>query len=209
MGCDIHFQIERRIKNQKKPISYYQLHDKTFHPLYTEQTGWTAVTDVDNMSLTRDYDMFAYMADVRSYFDREENLKPKGLPDDCTDYTKRRISLFCCKNNYYSSLIPEHQFISQEEFDDLLNTYNKPIQLNHERFDSDNIKGCLNPDFHSFTWLTYKEYKQCFKSAFVKSINGKRQMVECYMSYYVLLKLLKAYEMNGLYEVRLIIWFDN
>ena len=207
MGCDIHFQIERRLKNKKRPVSYYRM-DKKYYPLYADTTEWMAVTDIENMSLTREYNMFAYMANVRSYFDRKENLMPKGLPDDCTDYTKRKVSLFWCKNGIHP-LLHKDQVLPYDAFDQILNSYKKPVLFRNEQFDNENIKACLNPDFHSFTWLTYNEYKRCFNSACIGSVNGKKRLVECYMSYYVLLQLLKTYEMNGLYEVRLIVWFDN
>ena len=78
MGCDIHLRLERKLRQDKKWNEYY-----------TEKAGeWKdcGILDDDNTWGDRIYGMFAVLADVRNYNNRE-HLPLRGMPDDCCNCT--------------------------------------------------------------------------------------------------------------------------
>lgn len=70
MGCDIHLRVERRRKVNPYPYYKNEWNDVGFEGEFT----------------SRIYGMFARMAGVRGNGTNKVEFKPRGLPEDMTDW---------------------------------------------------------------------------------------------------------------------------
>lgn len=84
MGCDIHMHVEYKISSKDDAVwrcgDYFRLDN----PLAEEPN----IKRIELYS-SRNYDLFAVLADVRNYDYMEYISDPKGLPWDVTEYVKR------------------------------------------------------------------------------------------------------------------------
>jgi len=90
MGCDIHFHSEVKI---------YGKWEHYGSPL-----------------MMRDYDLFAFMADVRNYNDITPISQPKGLPDDISVVTKVAAEIWGADGHSHSFLTGRDEIRRLEEF---------------------------------------------------------------------------------------------
>jgi hypothetical protein len=67
MGCDIHFYVEKKIDNSWMPVKADRHSELTYR-------NWAYSG--------RDYHLFSYLADVRSYGRGDCLAEPRGLPED-------------------------------------------------------------------------------------------------------------------------------
>ena len=87
MGCDIHFHVERKIGGQwVSPEKWYKDPDSGTLTLYDWVPG-TFVRKSGPMYSSRNYDLFAMLADVRNsgYYNAERInpiFPPRGMPGD-------------------------------------------------------------------------------------------------------------------------------
>jgi len=65
-----------------------------------------------------------------------------------------------------------------------------------------------NPDFHSASWLTTQELRQCFDDCFKES-NGTYKANSTYIEWFGLVSLCEGLESSGEYECRVVFVFDN
>ena len=83
MGCDIHMHVEYKLTNRGDSVwrcgDYFRLDN----PLAEEPE----IKCIELYS-SRNYDLFAVLADVRNYDGMECIAYPKGLPWDVTEYVK-------------------------------------------------------------------------------------------------------------------------
>lgn len=216
MGCDIHFKIERRVKSLDKPITYYDYDEeaKIGIPQYARDRNWNCVNfDIKADYGERDYWMFACLAGVRGWYWAGDFPKPKGLPDDMSDHTKRSCCLIYdsrftdeyVKDHDYGHLITKAQYesLSKSSPSDVCE-YTKELI---ERNKYEKLLYC--PDFHSHSWVTREEFEEILDKAYLREIKGEKKYIGGYAPYLTLLGILKAYELEGLYETRLVFWFDN
>lgn len=200
MGCDIHFKIERRLKNATET---------------SKENKWEA-TDcfIEAEYGKRDYWMFAHMANVRSDEYNENYLEPRGLPEDISDNTKISCSLFCPtdKANEPGFI---NRFTKKEIDRDRYNEWRKLYKIkvlkftDYYKFLNEYYDVICDIDTHSHSWLTTEEYEECFNKVYKREENNKTIYLKGYLDWYILLQRLKAYEEFGKYDVRIIFWFDN
>ncbi len=216
MGCDIHFKIERRIKDIKKPITYYNYNEETKSaiPQYADDENWHCVDyNVDAEYGDRNYYMFAHLAGVRAWDNEENYPEPKGLPEDISDYTKRSCCLLY--NTELSDEQVEHDWnnrlITKSDYEKWSKLYPNLVckytqELKHE---NKRYKLMYDIDYHSHSWVTREEFEEIINKAYLRDIDGEKKFIGNYSYYLTLLETLRAHEVNGLYETRLVFWFDN
>lgn len=201
MGCDIHFKIERRLKNSTET---------------SKENKWN-VTDysIEAEYGNRDYWMFAHMANVRSDEYNENYLEPKGLPEDISDNTKISCSLLCPTNKAnepgFINRFPKYKEINRDQYNEWRKLY-KPKVLKFTdsyKFLNEYYDAICDIDTHSHSWLTTEEYEECFNKVYKREENNETIYLKGYLNWYILLQRMKAYEEFGKYDVRIIFWFDN
>lgn len=219
MGCDIHFKLERRVKDITKPICYHLDYETDeLKEIFSNDISWQSFDKHPTCAeyLDRNYLMFSAMADVRSFYGEEEQFKrrePKGFPEDASFYTILSYGMivndeFAGKDTYDLTFITKEQADYFQE-----NYYCKEIKLpentpSYSPFAKSKV--LTHPDYHSASWMTTEEFEECFKQVFVrKNKNGEEVKLQYYFDFYKLLLTMQTLEEDGLYEVRIIFWFDN
>ena len=186
MGCDIHLMVEIRAKEDTEmatriPNRWY---DCGFRGEFS----------------SRIYGMFARMANVRSSGDGDGykvQFKPRGLPEDICWMTQREFFL---------------NVIDDEHAVDWGDRYCSPE--NAERWTKKGYSKWVNeehttitdPDYHSSSWLTPSELRQCFDDCF-KNEDGTYK--GDYIEWLGLVSLCEGIESDGIHECRVVFCFDN
>ena len=132
------------------------------------------------LSLPRDYYVFSNMAGVRGNV--PPKIKPKGLPQDCV-----------CEDFW--------MFVSDEEEDNCYyvtrESAQKLVDSKRSSYKDENKSWVSNPDWHTPSWLSYKEYK----SIIIELKNEYSDLSE----WEAVLAILKQFKDRG----RFTFWFDN
>lgn len=196
MGCDIHFKLERRLKNttENQKENKWNTTDYSIEAEYGERSYW----------------MFAHMANVRSYGENENYPEPKGLPEDISDRTKLSCSLLCPKTEKHTYEAMDRE-IKRDKYEEWTK-WNKDLKFeftDYYAYLNEYYDAMYHIDMHSYSWLTTEEYEDCFNKAYKREENGETVYEGAYVEWYILLQRMKAYEEFGKYEVRIVFWFDN
>lgn len=181
MSCDIHAFVEHRKKNPEN-----QEYDG----------GWLTVFGSE-LSLSRNYDMFALLAGVRNLRRLKPIVEPRGIPKDLSWLPDMKAYLtisekFSGEPGYTSLRKAEEWHRQTGQKIEMRN--GKPWRVEY-------------PDWHSHSWLTRKELKDVF-AAYQKLINGSFQSEAFTADYRALLAAIDVYENLG-FETRFVFWFDN
>lgn len=193
MGCDIHLILEIKLKK-----------DKVWNEFYTEKGNVWKRANIfghDGVWGDRIYGMFAVLADVRNYSNRE-HLPLRGFPEDANDYTKRSyyLKVIDKKPEELTDYEIENNYCSRENAERWLkNGYSKNVTLFEQEY-------ITNPDWHSPNWCTTQEMEECVNKIF-KEEDGSYK--GDYIEWLALLGTMKGYELSGEYECRAVFWFDN
>lgn len=196
MGCDIHFKLERRLKNttENPKKNKWNTTDYSIDAEYGERSYW----------------MFAHMANVRSYWDNENFPEPKGLPEDISDRTKLSCSLLCPKTEKRTYEAQDRE-IHRDKYEEWTK-WNKDLKFeftDYYDYLNEYYDAMYHVDMHSHSWLTTEEYEDCFNKAYKREENSETVYLDGYLEWYILLQRMKAYEEFGKYDVRIVFWFDN
>jgi hypothetical protein len=144
--------------------------------------------------LCRDYDMFAVMAGVRNYKEYEPVSEPKGLPEDIAWQAKQGNTLYIV----YKDECDDEGYVTEE-------TANDWISRGYSKMVGD--RRVTHPDWHTHSWLTLNELRECFKR--VEKIVIGQEHPRCFdVSHDCLMACMEAIEKRG-YTSRLVFWFDN
>jgi len=152
----------------------------------------------------RVYGMFARLADVRNYR-KVPSLPKRGFPNDV------------CNNTLYAyciSVMPDKDYESDEDY------YSEHRRTKSSYADEWIRDGCSvvmgtdymgnrlisDPDWHTPSWCTTEEMKQCIQDCFYTEEEGWHGD---YIEWFGLLGAMEGYEREGLYECRAVFWFDN
>lgn len=77
MGCDIHFYVERKADGKWQEVRF-----DTWYATYDNEKRWP----ITQAYVSRWYDLFARLANVRNYGVRVESISdPRGLPGDTSE----------------------------------------------------------------------------------------------------------------------------
>lgn len=100
MGCDIHVFVERKIDDG----------DWEIHPGHINRVDDGIVSEIREVdTVSRDYNLFAKLANVRGYSGRV----PLGIPDDISDAIELKLDDWGVDGH-------SHSFMSIEEFEQIL-----------------------------------------------------------------------------------------
>ena len=89
MGCDIHtyVEIKKTINGEKKWVSADVF---KFNPYYLEDNEYEINEyEIVHICDTRNYSLFATLANVRNYGNTCYISEPKGLPNDVSDFVRK------------------------------------------------------------------------------------------------------------------------
>lgn len=175
MGCDIHLFVERKIKGSNDRF---------------ENTAFCGEFS------DRNYNMFAFLADVRNY-DRIKHMPLRGLPNDIGHTTfdaffKRSVDDTTDRGN-------EKWYFLQKDEDKSVKTALSFIR------DVSGVKYYLHPDFHSYNWCTASELSKGIEVVRKKYDLSIGSVVE----WLALASYMTTLEENGVYAVRAVYCFDN
>lgn len=225
MGCDIHLALERRLVNKKRVTYSYRFNPKFKKYMVEPDTGeydewskkyqekWHSCEILGHVEIgERIYGMFANLANVRGDWGETDNPEPKGLPED-VGYQIMRDYTYLVDNEYaikYDEGKTEVRALSEETAQKWVNEYHCKI-VNLGRWEGDTYieKRVTNPDYHSESWATREELETAFNKLYKKKYNKKNVLIGTYSYYQGIISLMKTFEENGDYEVRMVYWFDN
>ena len=181
MGADIHMYLNYTLKEESKDSN--------------KKTYWRNFGD--EICVGRNYLMFGCLCQgVRE--DIEGAIEPKGkLELDDMSY-----SCFSDSISYISSKKEdvEDNYCRLEDALRWSELYGKKLYYK----DSDTPYAVDNPDHHSYSWLTLKEYKKAIKLFYKNVEKGGKLSIE----YLVLKDLMESLEKRGAIT-KLVFWFDN
>ena len=181
MGCDIHLRIEAR---------------KRVNPYPSERHEWYNVGILGEFS-SRVYGMFARMANVRAHDTYKVQFKPRGLPDDLTDWNT-------CES-FYLYITDNNEAVEWGEHYCLIEDAKKWVERGCSTWVDENHRRVTDPDLHSHSWLTTQELRQCFDDCFKQGSAYRGDSVE----WLGLVSLCEGIESDGIYECRVVFAFDN
>lgn len=130
-----------------------------------------------SLYLGRNYDLFGLMAGVRG---GEPLYEPKGLPSDASHGVIEKCT-------YYVAVNPSETSTSEQE-----------MLLSARSFGGGRF---YDSDFHTFSWLSLKEYKNVLKEYTKK--HGRP-----HAPWESVLMFMKLFKRRG-YKPRLVFWFDS
>jgi len=184
MGCDIHLMVEIRekVENPASTCLINKWYDAGFRGEFS----------------SRIYGMFARMAGVRTYGGNYKvKFEPRGLPEDIHPITLRRFCLNVTEDE--NAIDWGYDYCSKEDAEQWVEKgYSKWVD-NHHAIVS-------NPDYHSHSWLTASELRQCFDDCF-KDVKGNYQ--GDYIEWLGLVSLCEGIVSDGKHECRVVFCFDN
>ncbi len=185
MGCDIHLRVEARPKRSPYPIQ----------PHY-----WSCAGFFGEFS-SRAYGMFARMADVRSYGKHYKvQFKPRGLPKDITSCSVLHSFYLAVTDSIdLSGYDPKYFYRADAE---------KWVKEGIAEWVDEGKSYITNPDYHSASWLTTQELRQCFDDCF-KEEDGIYKPNSNYIDWLGLVSLCEGIESDGIHECRVVFAFDN
>lgn len=186
MGCDIHMYIEyvhkSDVERYKKELK--EKKEDARKP-YINSFG-------DRLNPGRNYCMFGCLArGVRD--DIDGAIEPKGLPpqDEMGYMSMSDNRVYITEDGEGDNECTIYQAMKWEEYGRKI-TYrdDKPIFIE-------------NPDWHSYTWLTIKEYREAL------DLYKQNSMFDgAPIEYQAVLDLMKSFKKNGAIP-RIVFWFDN
>lgn len=185
MGCDIHLRIEKRKRVNPYTNGRYKWHNVGFYGEFS----------------CRIYGMFARMAKVRDYYGDKckVQFEPRGLPDDM-DYQSTESFYPYVTDNEVAVNWGEHYCLKKMAEKWVKEGYSEWVNENHTRI--------TDPDFHSYSWLTTQELRQCFDDCF-KQEDGTYKPNSDYVEWLGLVSLCEGIESDGIHECRVVFAFDN
>lgn len=178
MGCDIHAFVE-----------YKETWDNGH-----EQ--WTAFSG--ELDLGRNYFIFGCLTNgnVRYPIKIKPGVEPKGLPSIVSWEVEHANTLYITEKGDGERETTIANALKWAKDYGKKFTYdvksNQPIKIE-------------NPDWHTHSWLTVKEYEAILKTA--EKI-AKKEGESIYFPYWSVLDLMKSLTKRG-EEARLVFWFDN
>jgi hypothetical protein len=139
----------------------------------------------------RDYTLFGILARVRER-GFKHSYEPKGIPEFKLSYI--------CESDLYLQIREE----GEEKYEGSC-TLEEAKRWGHPIINDKDGKPykTLDPDWHSYSWLTIDELKQAFK--WYKKETGQKVNIE----YRAMLKAMEELEDEGKNEVVVVFWFDN
>lgn len=178
MGCDIHAFIE-----------YKETWDDG-------SEHWNSFSD--EISLGRNYFMFGCLTNgnVRYPIRIKSGVDPKGLPPNVSWEVENANTLYITEKGegeYEATMSNAMRWVRD---------YGKKFTYHPESKKPVKIE---NPDWHTHSWLTIKEYEAILKTA--EKI-AKKEGENVYFMYWSVLDLMKSLAKRG-EEARLVFWFDN
>lgn len=142
------------------------------------------------LNLGRNYEMFGFLTDgeVRSGDSLKSSIPPRGIPDGKLSWdVDDSLKLYITEDGK-----GEHETTLEDAQRWRGKIYNdkdgKPYMVDH-------------PDWHTHSWLTYKEFKSILDEM-------KRKRIDVYTPYKAVLSVMKTFEEEK-YLTRLVFWFDN
>ena len=143
----------------------------------------------DELSLDRDYAVFAKLAGVRNHGDEIVPIsEPRGLPQNVSWTVSGEDNLFVVEKDENES-----GTCTKEQADGW-------VARGISKYKDE--KHISNPDHHSHSWVSLQEYEKALSE--LSGIIKYKLAVE----YFAVLSAMKTIAENG-YEVRLVFWFDN
>ena len=184
MGCDIHLRVERRRK---------------VNPFPNDRLQWYNVGIYGEFS-SRIYGMFARMAGVRGNGTNKVEFKPRGLPEDMTDWAT-------CES-FYENVTSDKNAIDWGKNYCSKESAERWVEQGYSEWVDEDHRRVTNPDHHSHSWLTTQELRQCFDDCF-KQEDGTMNPYSDYVEWFGLVSLCEGIESTGEYECRVVFAFDN
>lgn len=92
MGCDIHIctEVQKSVNSKMTWVNSDHFKRNRYYNEESAKEGekeWTLIPIYDD----RNYELFSILADVRNYSDNIPISQPKGIPDDCSEITRKEI----------------------------------------------------------------------------------------------------------------------
>ena len=146
------------------------------------------------LNIYRNYDMFALLAGVRGFHNK--SLLAKGLPKDLSYELKDE--LYYAVN--YSLKTPVGTEVD-------VGTALRWANGNQDKLicdDEHNPIFVQHPDFHTPSWVSYKEYKNVCKN-YIKDHGKFQHFATVWEAILILMEHLE----NKKFETRLVFWFDS
>ena len=184
MGCDIHLRIEKR---------------KRVNPYPNDRHEWYNVGFKGEFDC-RIYGMFARMAGVRGNGTNKVEFKPRGLPDDMTDWAT-------CET-FYMNVTSNQEAIEWGENYCSKESAERWVEQGYSDWVDEDHRRVTDPDLHSHSWLTTQELRQCFDDCF-KQDDGSYKPNSDYVEWLGLVSLCEGIESDGIHECRVVFAFDN
>ena len=133
-----------------------------------------------NINPGRNYNIFARLADVRNYEEIQPVTEERGFPSDAA----------------WPASSDNYLYISTEEGEGNVNpeVAAQWVKAGYSYYHK--VKWVSNPDWHSHSWLTLKEFEQ--------AISGFPDALE----YQAIAAAMRLFQEKGCFT-RLVFWFDN
>jgi hypothetical protein len=170
MGCDIHLSVEYRRKTKK--------HD---HDSYWNSFGGIA------QNYGRNYNLFSKMnREVRNP-DGVQGFEERGLPSDIDHFVKSKNECYVmdCETD-------AEDCCSRSDAE-------RWVKNGSSKWVNDEKTWVTQPDWHSHSWLTFEEFKEC---VFETCDFGWG------IRWHSIVSAMETMESNG-FETRVVFWFDN
>jgi hypothetical protein len=144
----------------------------------------------------RDYGMFGVIADVR--VSDINIIPPKGMPEGRLGYEAEGDAYLYVNDKHadqagYCSVANADEWVKSGSSANLV---------------ENGVRRVTNPDWHSHTWLTPAEFRQCLQTMEEKAAAEPDNWGNIDHRYYAVAAALEALEGEGR-EARAVIWFDN
>lgn len=184
MGCDIHLMVELR-KKVENPDSTRL--DRWYNGGFTGEFS------------SRIYGMFARMASVRTYDDEDYKVKfePRGFPEDMTWWSQ---------SQFYLDVIDDENAVDWGDRYCLPKDAERWVEKGYSKWLDEGHRTITDPDYHSCSWLTASELRECFDDCF-KNEDGTYH--GDYVEWLGLVSLCEGIESDGKHECRVVFCFDN
>jgi hypothetical protein len=148
---------------------------------------------------SRIYGMFARMASVRTYDgeDYKVKFKPRGFPEDMTWWSQRQ---------FYLDVVDDENAVDWGDGYCLVESAERWVEKGYSKWLDEGHTTITNPDYHSCSWLTASELRECFDDCF-KNEDGTYH--GDYVEWLGLVSLCEGIESDGKHECRVVFCFDN